>query len=141
MTIYPHLDSIVEALETLSYPVFVAASLDTINNQVNPAIHVVPEDLEIQQIIGDNKSIHALRMRQVWVILLVLHDPNDQFVGDVLLKQLGEDQAAILNVLCRRIVNSGGPMQILDVPKPTTYQGGFVAGQIRIGCQFQFVAE
>lgn len=140
-TTYPHLSTLVAVLETLDVPVTAYASLDAVANQTAPAIYLVPEECEILQTIGDNRRIQALRCRQLWTIHVVLRDASDQFATSTLLTSLGEWQANILNLLCARVLTSGGPLQLLDIPKPAVYSGGVVVGAIRLGSQFQFSAE
>lgn len=140
-TLYPHLSPLIKALEQTGLPVTAFASMESIVHQSAPALYLLPEDIEIKESIGDGRTITAIRISQQWLILIVLSDAGDQFSGSESLEQLGEWQARIVKILAQRVLSKGGPIQVLDIPKPMVYAGGMITGQIRIGSQFVLSME
>jgi hypothetical protein len=144
MTIYPHLDKLMTALNTglsLDYPVMAYAALDQVSIQGTPSVCLVPEDAQVAEMIKSGRTIAAMRIQQEWLILTVLRDAGDQKVTAPLITQLGEWQARILQILMKDILSVGGPIRILDMPKADAIEGGAIAGKIRIGTQFVVNAE
>ena len=109
--------------------------------QGTPQIAIVMEDTTVRETIGKGRQIKTVRFDQVITVVTILRDAGDQSVTDPLLEELGEWQAAILNILCRDTLLVGGPLRILDLPKPEAVAGGAIAGRIRLGLQFAFEAE
>lgn len=143
-TVYPYLSVIAEALQSgldLTWPILTYATLETLTIQGSPQIAVVVEDTTVRETIASGRRISALRCEQILTILTVLRDASDQAVTETLLVELGEWQANILQILCRDVLGVGGPLKVLDLPKPEAIAGGAIAGRIRLGLQFAFEAE
>ena len=144
VTVYPYLAKIATALQSglsLRYPVASYASLETLTIQGTPQVSLVMEDTTVRETIGNGRVIRTLRFEQVITVVTILRDAGDQSVSDVLLEELGEWQAAILKILCRDHLLIGGPLKVLDLPKPEAIAGGSIAGRIRLGLTFAFEAE
>ena len=144
MTVYPYLSKISTALQnglSLQWPVLNYANLETMTIQGTPQIAIVMEDTTVRETIGKGRQIKTVRFDQIITVVTILRDAGDQSVTDPLLEELGEWQAAILNILCRDTLLVGGPLRILDLPKPEAVAGGAIAGRIRLGLQFAFEAE
>lgn len=138
-TVYPHLSMLASALATdLAIPVLPYVSLDTVVNQTMPAAYLIPESAPIKQSIQGNGSIKALRFGQGWSIYVAVQAPSDQRSGLVALELLGEWQAKVLQALCKPILESGGPIQIIECAQPKVYDGGIAVGQILLGDEFVF---
>lgn len=144
MTFYPHLETILTELKSqlsLEYNVEVYADMSDISIQKAPYICLVAEPSEVKDLITDGKTIKSIRTEQFWTILVVVRNASDQLVTKPLLLELGLLMGKVINVLCKRIITSGGPLRIVDFPQPIPIQGGGVAGKIRIGIQFLFNSE
>lgn len=138
-TLYPYLDDLINALQTeleLAYPVLAYATLETVSIQGTPTICLVAEDTTILDGIQSARRLQNIRVQQVWTILIVLRDAGDQQITTPLLRELGEWQANVLRILGRQAIPSGGPLNLIDCPKPEAIAGGAIAGRIRFQCQF-----
>jgi hypothetical protein len=142
-TIYPHLEALVTALKKLKLvtPVEAYASLAAINIQGSPQVALVAGETTIKQKIGQGRTIASLHMQQEWQVIVILRDAGDQKVTAPLLNELGVWQAKVLNVLCKDVIQIGGPINLLDIPQPESIAGGAIAGRIRLGIQFVFTSE
>jgi hypothetical protein len=142
-TIYPHLEALVTALKGLKLvtPVEAYASLAAINIQGSPQVALVAGETTIKQKIGQGRTIASLHMQQEWQVVVILRDAGDQKVTAPLLNELGVWQAKVLNILCKEIFTTGGPINLLDIPQPESIAGGAIAGRIRLGIQFVFTSE
>ena len=142
-TIYPHLEALVTALKKLKLvtPVEAYASLAAINIQGSPQVALVAGETSIKQKIGQGRTIDSLHMQQEWQVIVILRDAGDQKVTAPLLNELGAWQAKVLNILCKEIFTTGGPINLLDIPQPESIAGGAIAGRIRLGIQFVFTSE
>lgn len=143
-TVYPYLSAITSALQRgldLQWPILTYANLETLTIQGSPQIAVVMEDTTVRETIGNGRVIRTLRFDQGVTILTILRDASDQAVTETLLAELGEWQANILHIVCRDVLLIGGPLKVLDLPKPEAIAGGAIAGRIRLGLQFAFEAE
>jgi hypothetical protein len=143
-TIYPHLTRLMDALTkglSLEIPVMAYASLDQVTLQGSPNVFLIPEATQPQQVIANVRTISSVRFRQEWTILTVLRDAGDQRVTTPLITQMGEWQARILRLLMTDVLQVGGPIQILDLPKNETIEGGAIVGRILLGTQFVFSVE
>jgi hypothetical protein len=143
-TVYPYLSAIATALQTglrLQWPVLNYANLETLTIQGTPQIAIVMEDTTVRETISKGRQIKTVRLDQIITVMTILRDASDQSVTDSLLVELGEWQANVLQVLCRDVLSVGGPLRILDLPKPEAVAGGAIAGRIRLGLQFAFEAE
>lgn len=144
MTLYPYLDSLITTLTSglkLEFPIVAYANLEQVTIQGAPMVCLIADDTRIMETIKNVRSIKALRLYQEWTVMTILRDAGDQKVTNVLLKQLGEWQATILNLLCRELLTVGGPLQVIDLPKPESIDGGAIAGRIRLGVNFVLNAE
>jgi len=142
-TIYPHLEALVTALKGLKLvtPIEAYASLAAINIQGSPQVALVAGETTIKQKIGQGRTIASLHMQQEWQVVVILRDAGDQKVTAPLLNELGVWQAKVLNVLCKDVIQVGGPINFLDIPQPESIAGGAIAGRIRLGIQFVFTSE
>jgi hypothetical protein len=142
-TIYPHLDKLLLALETLGLetPVEAFASLKSISIQGSPQVSLVAGDTTVKQTIGSGRVIQSWNMIQEWTVAIILRDSSDQRVTSPLLAELGTWQARVLNVLMRDVIGVGGPIHLIEIPEPEAIAGGALAGRIKIGIQFVFTSE
>lgn len=144
MTIYPHLSLLMNAITTglkLKTPVQAYANIEQVSIQGSPCVFLIPEETAVVQTISNVRSVTSFRMKQEWLILIVLRDASDQNVTEPLITQMGEWQAKIINILMKDVLVSGGPIQVLDCPKSESIAGGAIAGKIRAVTQFVFNAE
>ena len=144
MTLYPHLSLLMEAITTgmkLETPVKAYANIEQVSIQNAPCVFLIPEDTTIVETIKNVRAITSFRMKQEWLILIVLRDASDQNVTEPLISQMGEWQAKIINILMKDVLVSGGPIQVLDCPKSESIAGGAIAGKVRVATQFVFNAE
>lgn len=138
-TVYPHLTMIADALAIdLAIPVLPYVSLETVTNQAMPAVYLIPDTSSIKQSIQGNGSIKSLRFGQGWSIYVAVQVPSDQRSGIAVLELLGEWQAKVLQALCKPILESGGPIQIIECAQPKVYDGGIAVGQILLSDEFVF---
>lgn len=142
-TIYPHLDNLLLALETLGLetPVEAFASLKSISIQGSPQVSLVAGETTVKQTIGSGRTIRSFNMVQEWTVAIILRDSGDQRVTSPLLAELGTWQARVLNVLMRDVIGVGGPIHLIEIPEPEAYAGGALAGRIKLGIQFVFTSE
>ncbi len=143
-TVYPYIIAITNALQTglaLQWPIQCYANLESVTIQGTPQVSLVMEETVVRDVIGRGRTISTLRMDQTLTILVILRNASDQSVTNTLLLDLGEWQANILHLLCRDVLMSGGPLKIIDLPKPEAIAGGAIAGRVRLGLQFAFEAE
>ena len=142
-TIYPHLDKLLLALETLGLetPVEAFASLKSISIQGSPQVSLVAGETTVKQTIGSGRVIQSFNMVQEWTVAIILRDSGDQRVTSPLLAELGTWQARVLNVLMRDVIGVGGPIHLIEIPEPEAIAGGALAGRIKIGIQFVFTSE
>lgn len=142
-TIYPHLDKLLLALETLGLetPVEAFASLKSISIQGSPQVSLVAGETTVKQTIGSGRVIQSWNMFQEWTVAIILRDSSDQRVTSPLLAELGTWQARVLNVLMRDVIGVGGPIHLIEIPEPEAIAGGALAGRIKIGIQFVFTSE
>ena len=143
-TVYPYITAITNALQTglsLQWPIQCYANLESVTIQGTPQVSLVMEETVVRDVIGRGRTISTLRMDQTLTILMILRNASDQSVTNTLLLDLGEWQANILHLLCRDVLMSGGPLKVIDLPKPEAIAGGAIAGRIRLGLQFAFEAE
>lgn len=142
-TIYPHLDKLLLALETLGLetPVEAFASLKSISIQGSPQVSLVAGDTTVKQTIGSGRVIQSFNMVQEWTVAIILRDSSDQRVTSPLLAELGTWQARVLNVLMRDVIGVGGPIHLIEIPEPEAIAGGALAGRIKLGIQFVFTSE
>ena len=142
-TLYPHLDALVTALNGLELvtPIEAYASLATINIQGSPQVALVAGETSVKQKIGQGRTIDSLHLVQEWQVVIILRDAGDQKVTAPLLHELGVWHAKVLNILCKEIFTTGGPINLLDIPQPESIAGGAIAGRIRLGIQFVFNSE
>lgn len=142
-TLYPHLDKLLLALETLGLetPVEAFASLKSINIQGSPQVSLVAGDTTVKQTIGSCRVIQSWNMVQEWTVAIILRDSSDQRVTSPLLAELGTWQARVLNVLMRDVIGVGGPIHLIEIPEPEAIAGGALAGRIKLGIQFVFTSE
>ncbi len=142
-TIYPHLDKLLLALETLGLetPVEAFASLKSISIQGSPQVSLVAGDTTVKQTIGSGRVIQSWNMIQEWTVAIILRDSSDQRVTSPLLAELGTWQARVLNVLMRDVIGVGGPIHLIEIPEPEAIAGGALAGRIKLGIQFVFTSE
>lgn len=142
-TIYPHLDKLLLALETLGLetPVEAFASLKSISIQGSPQVSLVAGETTVKQTIGSGRVIQSWNMVQEWTVAIILRDSGDQRVTSPLLAELGTWQARVLNVLMRDVIGVGGPIHLIEIPEPEAIAGGALAGRIKIGIQFVFTSE
>ena len=142
-TIYPHLDKLLLALETLGLetPVEAFASLKSISIQGSPQVSLVAGETTVKQTIGSGRVIQSWNMIQEWTVAIILRDSSDQRVTSPLLAELGTWQARVLNVLMRDVIGVGGPIHLIEIPEPEAIAGGALAGRIKIGIQFVFTSE
>lgn len=142
-TIYPHLDKLLLALETLGLetPVEAFASLKSISIQGSPQVSLVAGDTTVKQTIGSGRVIRSWNMFQEWTVAIILRDSSDQRVTSPLLAELGTWQARVLNVLMRDVIGVGGPIHLIEIPEPEAIAGGALAGRIKLGIQFVFTSE
>ncbi len=144
MTLYPHLSLLMEAITTgmkLETPVKAYANIEQVSIQNAPCVFLIPEDTTIVETIKNVRAITSFRMKQEWLILIVLRDASDQNVTEPLITQMGEWQAQIQRIMMKDVLMSGGPIQVLDRPKSESIAGGAIAGKIRVATQFVFNAE
>jgi hypothetical protein len=144
-TIYPYLTQLTTALQNGldlgGYPVLVYASLESVSLQGTPTVALVMEDTVVREAIYQGRTTQTLRLAQDLTVVTILRDASDQSVTTPLLEVLGTWQANILNLLCRDVLQIGGPLRIIDLPKPEAIAGGAIAGRIRLGVQFSFEVE
>lgn len=143
-TTYPYLSRLTTALQTgltLGFPILVYASLESISIQGTPTVALVMEDTSVREVIAQGRTTQTLRLSQELSVVTILRDASDQNVTTPLLETLGEWQANILNILCRDVLQVGGPLRIINLPKPEAIAGGAIAGRIRLGIQFSFEVE
>lgn len=142
-TIYPHLDKLLLALETLGLetPVEAFASLKSISIQGSPQVSLVAGDTTVKQTIGSGRVIQSWNMVQEWTVAIILRDSSDQRVTSPLLAELGTWQARVLNALMRDVIGVGGPIHLIEIPEPEAIAGGALAGRIKLGIQFVFTSE
>ena len=142
-TLYPHLDKLLLALETLGLetPVEAFASLKSISIQGSPQVSLVAGDTTVKQTIGSGRVIQSWNMDQEWTVAIILRDSSDQRVTSPLLAELGTWQARVLNVLMRDVIGVGGPIHLIEIPEPEAIAGGALAGRIKLGIQFVFTSE
>ena len=142
-TLYPHLEALVTALKGLNLvtPIGAYASLAAINIQGSPQVALVAGETSVKQKIGQGRTINSIHMQQEWQVVVILRDAGDQKVTAPLLHELGVWQAKVLNVLCKDVIQTGGPINFLDIPQPESIAGGAIAGRIRLGIQFVFTSE
>lgn len=143
-TLYPHLDALVNALQTnlkLAYPIVVYANLESVSIQGTPCVALIAEESSVLDVVGGARQIKTLRFQQYWTVVVILRDAGDQEVTAPLLRELGEWQASILNVLCNNVIEIGGPIKFFELQKPEAIAGGAVAGRLRFGIQFGFNVE
>ena len=142
-TIYPHLDKLLLALETLGLetPVEAFASLKSISIQGSPQVSLVAGETTVKQTIGSGRVIQSWNMFQEWTVAIILRDSSDQRVTSPLLAELGTWQARVLNVLMRDVIGVGGPIHLIEIPEPEAIAGGALAGRIKLGIQFVFTSE
>ncbi len=142
-TIYPHLDKLLLALETLGLetPVEAFASLKSISIQGSPQVSLVAGDTTVKQTIGSGRVIQSWNMVQEWTVAIILRDSSDQRVTSPMLAELGMWQARVLNVLMRDVIGVGGPIHLIEIPEPEAIAGGALAGRIKLGIQFVFTSE
>lgn len=142
-TIYPHLDKLLLALETLGLetPVEAFASLKSISIQGSPQVSLVAGETTVKQTIGSGRVIQSWNMVQEWTVAIILRDSSDQRVTSPLLAELGTWQARVLNVLMRDVIGVGGPIHLIEIPEPEAIAGGALAGRIKLGIQFVFTSE
>ena len=142
-TLYPYLDKLVLALETLGLetPVEAFASLKSISIQGSPQVSLVAGDTTVKQTIGSGRVIQSWNMVQEWTVATILRDSSDQRVTSPLLAELGMWQARVLKVLMRDVIGVGGPIHLIEIPEPEAIAGGAIAGRIKLGIQFVFNSE
>jgi hypothetical protein len=142
-TIYPYLDKLVLALETLDIetPVKAFASLKSINIQGSPQVSLVAGETTVKQTIGSGRSIQSWHMVQEWTVVVILRDAGDQSVTSSLLAELGTWKARVLKILMRDVIGVGGPIHLVEIPEPEAIAGGAIAGRIKLGIQFVFNSE
>ncbi|MER2626699.1 MAG: hypothetical protein ABTS22_22560 [Accumulibacter sp.] len=142
-TLYPHLDKLLLALETLGLetPIEAFASLKSISIQGSPQVSLVAGDTTVKQTIGSGRVIQSWNMVQEWTVAIILRDSSDQRVTSPLLAELGTWQARVLNVLMRDVIGVGGPINLIEIPEPEAIAGGALAGRIKLGIQFVFTSE
>ncbi len=142
-TIYPHLDKLLLALETLGLetPVEAFASLKSISIQGSPQVSLVAGETTVKQTIGSGRVIQSWNMVQEWTVAIILRDSSDQRVTSPLLAELGTWQARVLNALMRDVIGVGGPIHLIEIPEPEAIAGGALAGRIKLGIQFVFTSE
>ena len=142
-TLYPYLDKLVLALETLGLetPVEAFASLKSISIQGSPQVSLVAGDTTVKQTIGSGRVIQSWNMVQEWTVATILRDSSDQRVTSPLLAELGMWQARVLKVLMRDVIGVGGPIHLIEIPEPEAIAGGALAGRIKLGIQFVFTSE
>lgn len=142
-TIYPHLDNLLLALETLGLetPVEAFASLKSISIQGSPQVSLVAGETTVKQTIGSGRVIQSWNMIQEWTVATILRDSSDQRVTSPLLAELGMWQARVLKVLMRDVIGVGGPIHLIEIPEPEAIAGGALAGRIKLGIQFVFTSE
>ena len=142
-TLYPYLDKLVLALETLDLatPVDAFASLKSISIQGSPQVSLVAGETTVKQTIGSGRVIQSWNMIQEWTVATILRDSSDQRVTSPLLAELGTWQARVLNVLMRDVIGVGGPIHLIEIPEPEAIAGGALAGRIKLGIQFVFTSE
>lgn len=142
-TLYPYLDKLVLALETLDLatPVDAFASLASVNIQGSPQVSLVAGETSVKQTIGQGRVIQSWNMVQEWTVAVILRDSSDQRVTSPLLAELGTWQARVLNILMRDVIGVGGPISLIEIPEPEAIAGGAIAGRIKLGIQFVFNSE
>lgn len=142
-TLYPHLDKLLLALETLGLetPIEAFASLKSISIQGSPQVSLVAGDTTVKQTIGSGRVIQSWNMVQEWTVAIILRDSSDQRVTSPMLAELGTLQARVLNVLMRDVIGVGGPIHLIEIPEPEAIAGGALAGRIKLGIQFVFTSE
>jgi hypothetical protein len=142
-TLYPHLDKLLLALETLGLetPVEAFASLKSISIQGSPQVSLVAGETTVKQTIGSGRVIQSWNMVQEWTVAIILRDSSDQRVTSPLLAELGTWQARVLKVLMRDVIGVGGPINLIEIPEPEAIAGGALAGRIKLGIQFVFTSE
>ena len=142
-TLYPHLDKLLLALETLGLetPVEAFASLKSISIQGSPQVSLVAGETTVKQTIGSGRVIQSWNMIQEWTVATILRDSSDQRVTSPMLAELGMWQARVLNVLMRDVIGVGGPISLIEIPEPEAIAGGAIAGRIKLGIQFVFNSE
>ena len=128
-TLYPHLDKLLLALETLGLetPVEAFASLKSISIQGSPQVSLVAGETTVKQTIGSGRVIQSWNMFQEWTVAIILRDSSDQRVTSPLLAELGTWQARVLNVLMRDVIGVE-PVGML----PARHAHGGVSGLPRV---------